>query len=65
MSGPLEGLRLLDHRHVAGAGIGLDLDAGQVLLPALDQLWLPDAEGRTYTSELRMVAVDTKPKKYR
>lgn len=28
------------------------------MLPAPDRLWLPDAEGRCYTSELRMVAVD-------
>jgi hypothetical protein len=28
------------------------------MLPAPDRLWLPDAEGRRYTSELRMVAVD-------
>ena len=28
------------------------------MLPALDQLWLTDAEGRRYTSELRLVAVD-------
>jgi hypothetical protein len=28
------------------------------MLPTLEQLWLPDAEGRLYTSELRIVAVD-------
>jgi Lantibiotic dehydratase, N terminus len=28
------------------------------MLPGFDQLWLPDAEGRRYTSELRLVAVD-------
>lgn len=28
------------------------------MLPRMDQLWLPDAEGRRYTSELRFVAVD-------
>lgn len=28
------------------------------MLPAFDQLWLVDAEGRRYTGELRMVAVD-------
>ncbi|HEX6287624.1 MAG TPA: lantibiotic dehydratase [Herpetosiphonaceae bacterium] len=28
------------------------------MLPTLSQLWLPDAEGRRYTSELRIVAVD-------
>lgn len=28
------------------------------MLPTPDQAWLPDAEGRRYTSELRMVAVD-------
>ncbi len=33
------------------------------MLPTLDQVWLPDAEGQLYTSELRFVAVDLK--KYR
>lgn len=28
------------------------------MLPAIDHVWLPDAAGRTYTSELRMVMVD-------
>ena len=28
------------------------------MLPGPDQLWLADAEGRRYTSELRLVAVD-------
>jgi hypothetical protein len=28
------------------------------MLPTPDQAWLPDAEGRHYTSELRMAAVD-------
>ncbi len=28
------------------------------MLPAADQLWLADAQGRRYTSEFRMVAVD-------
>jgi len=28
------------------------------MLPGPDQLWLPDADGRLYTSELRFVAVD-------
>ncbi|HVF42751.1 MAG TPA: lantibiotic dehydratase [Pyrinomonadaceae bacterium] len=28
------------------------------MLPTPDQTWLPDAQGRHYTSELRMVAVD-------
>lgn len=28
------------------------------MLPAIDQLWLPDAHDRHYTSELRMVIVD-------
>jgi hypothetical protein len=31
------------------------------MLPQIDQLWLPDAQGRRYTSELRLVAVDTSP----
>jgi len=33
------------------------------MLPTPDQVWLPDAEGQLYTSELRFVAVDLK--KYR
>ncbi|HEX5753897.1 MAG TPA: lantibiotic dehydratase [Archangium sp.] len=28
------------------------------MLPAIDHTWLPDAEGHTYTSEFRIVAVD-------
>ena len=28
------------------------------MLPRPDQAWLPDAEGRHYTSEFRIVAVD-------
>ena len=28
------------------------------MLPSPDQLWLTDAEGRRYTSELRVCAVD-------
>ncbi|WP_437573330.1 lantibiotic dehydratase [Sorangium sp. So ce887] len=31
------------------------------MLPSLDETWLVDAEGRAYTSELRMVAVDPEP----
>lgn len=31
------------------------------MLPAPDQLWLTDPDGRRYTSELRVVAVDTRP----
>ncbi|HEY0601690.1 MAG TPA: lantibiotic dehydratase [Herpetosiphonaceae bacterium] len=31
------------------------------MLPRLDQAWLPDAEGRRYTSELRIVALDLNP----
>jgi hypothetical protein len=31
------------------------------MLPALDELWLVDAQGQTYTSELRLVAVDPVP----
>jgi hypothetical protein len=31
------------------------------MLPSLEQTWLPDAEGRRYTSELRIVAVDLNP----
>lgn len=30
------------------------------MLPDLEQLWLPDAEGNLYTSELRIVTVDMK-----
>jgi hypothetical protein len=28
------------------------------MMPRPDQLWLPDAHGRRYTSELRLVALD-------
>ena len=28
------------------------------MLPAIDETWLADAEGRTYTAELRMAIVD-------
>ncbi|HZF40915.1 MAG TPA: hypothetical protein VE715_18985, partial [Blastocatellia bacterium] len=28
------------------------------MLPRLGELWLPDAEGNRYASELRMIAVD-------
>jgi hypothetical protein len=31
------------------------------MLPAVDQLWLPDSEGARYTCELRVVAVDPEP----
>jgi hypothetical protein len=31
------------------------------MLPDLDALWLHDAEGRRYTSELRLVAIDPEP----
>lgn len=31
------------------------------MLPDLDELWLGDAEGRRYTSELRIVAIDPEP----
>ncbi|MEO7735412.1 MAG: lantibiotic dehydratase [Kofleriaceae bacterium] len=31
------------------------------MLPGLDQTWLVDAEGNTYTSELRMALVDPEP----
>ena len=30
------------------------------MLPRLDQTWLPDGDGQTYTSEFRVVAVDLK-----
>jgi hypothetical protein len=40
-------------------------DHGQIVLtemmPGLDELWLTDADGRRYTCELRLVAVDGKP----
>jgi hypothetical protein len=28
------------------------------MLPSVDEVWLPDADGNRYTSELRIVAVD-------
>jgi hypothetical protein len=31
------------------------------MLPAVDQLWLPDSQGARYTCELRLVAVDPEP----
>jgi len=31
------------------------------MLPGHDELWLPDAQGRRYTSELRVVATDPRP----
>jgi hypothetical protein len=31
------------------------------MLPGIDQTWLADAEGRTYTAELRMAMVDPEP----
>jgi hypothetical protein len=31
------------------------------MMPNLDELWLTDADGRRYTCELRMVAVDSQP----
>jgi hypothetical protein len=31
------------------------------MLPAIDQTWLPDAAGRRYACELRLVAVDPEP----
>jgi len=30
------------------------------MLPGIDQTWLPDGDGQTYTSEFRVVAVDLK-----
>ena len=31
------------------------------MLPAIDHSWLPDAQGHTYTSEFRIVAMDPEP----
>jgi hypothetical protein len=31
------------------------------MLPTMQEVWLPDAQGRSYSSELRVVAVDQKP----
>jgi hypothetical protein len=31
------------------------------ILPAHDQLWLPDAQGNRYSCELRTVALDLEP----
>ena len=33
------------------------------MLPAIDDCWLPDAEGRRYASELRIVVLD--PERWR
>lgn len=37
---------------------GTQVVAVSEMLPAVDQTWLPDAEGHTYTSEFRIVVVD-------
>ena len=37
-----------------------DLITVSEMLPGIDETWLPDAEGKHYTSELRIVAVDLK-----
>ncbi|MCA1566101.1 MAG: lantibiotic dehydratase family protein [Acidobacteria bacterium] len=38
-----------------GAGVSITVSE---MVPGLEQVWLPDAEGERYTSELRIVAVD-------
>jgi hypothetical protein len=30
------------------------------MLPSIDEVWLPDSEGRCYASEFRIVAIDLK-----
>jgi hypothetical protein len=38
-----------------GAGASITVSE---MIPGLEQVWLPDASGGRYTSELRIVAVD-------
>jgi hypothetical protein len=45
-------------RHQAQEGSEGATIAFSEMLPAFEQLWLPDAEGNRYTSELRIVALD-------
>jgi lantibiotic biosynthesis dehydratase-like protein len=44
--------------HLARAAPALSVSE---MLPAIDQVWLPDAQERRHTSELRLVAVDPEP----
>ncbi|MFP5261235.1 MAG: lantibiotic dehydratase [Blastocatellia bacterium] len=46
-------------RRTAENGAPDALIAVSEMLPDLDHIWLPDAEGNRYTSEFRIVAVDT------
>ena len=46
-------------RQIEDASADLPLVSISEMLPQIDQLWLPDAQGERYTSELRLVAVDT------
>jgi Lantibiotic dehydratase, N terminus len=52
---PLVNLLAKSIRRTAEAGSG-EVTITE-MLPDIDRLWLPDAEGRRYTAELRMVAV--------
>ena len=45
-------------RRTLDKGQGDALIAVSEMLPDLEQLWLPDADGQRYTGELRLVAVD-------
>jgi hypothetical protein len=47
----------LVRRSAAGANPAAPITISE-MLPTMDQLWLVDAEGRRYTSELRLAAVD-------
>jgi hypothetical protein len=51
-------LSIAVRRAVASVGASLLFTE---MLPGSDQAWLTDREGRAYTSELRMVALDLRP----
>jgi hypothetical protein len=48
-------------RRASEAGEHQQTLAFSEMLPDLDELWLPDADGELYTAELRVVAVDGRP----
>ncbi|HEX7313095.1 MAG TPA: lantibiotic dehydratase, partial [Pyrinomonadaceae bacterium] len=52
------GLMAKSVRRTAEAGEGAGVVAVSEMLPEVNETWLPDAEGRHYTSELRIVALD-------
>ena len=48
----------LQVRHAAELGGEESRVTSSEMLPGPNEVWLPDAEGRRYTSELRVVALD-------